>query len=309
MSVVDVVIVSYNSETVLTQAVASVRACDCVARIVVIDNASADGSAAVARAAGADEVVQAGGNLGFAAAVNLGLQRCDTEFVLLLNPDATVGGECLDALVAALRADEQAAVAAPVLCGADGSLVLGAERFSTVVNRVVVDLPVLYRLRRLTSACPRAAAMIAASATVPVDYVWGAALLARRSFLEQIGGLDERFFLYHEDEDLGRAVRRAGLRVLLVCGARARHVGNASSAGDAALMHARLRFATVQLLSKWHGRGSAVAFSVLVRGALAAQWLRAALRRDHQGARQANRTLRLFGGFLRRGSARGAGCC
>ncbi len=304
MSAVDVVIVSYNSESMLARAIASASACDRVARIVVIDNASADGSAAVAEAAGVGDVVRASENLGFATAVNSGLQRCNAEFVLLLNPDAAVDGECLDALVAALRADEHAAMAAPVLCGAAGQLVLGAERFSTVVNRVALDTPLLYRWKRLTSAYPQAAVMIAAGAAVPVDYVWGTALLARRSVLQQIGGLDERFFLYHEDEDLGRAARRAGLRVLLVCGARARHVGAASSAGDMALAHARLRFATVQLLGKWQGGGSAGAFRVGVQVALAAQWLRAALRRDYQGARQTRRSLALFRGFLRRGSAR-----
>ena len=66
-----------------------------------------------------------------------------------------------------------------------------------------------------------------------MDYLWGAALLMRRRFLDQIGGLDERFFLYSEDEDLGRQARARGYRALLVPRARARHIGGASTPDEA----------------------------------------------------------------------------
>ena len=91
---------------------------------------------------------------------------------------------------------------------------------------------------------------------MPVDYLWGAALLCRRSFLEGIGGLDERFFLYSEDEDLGRQAHARGLRSILVRDAVVMHVGGAST-GDEALAQARIERSNALLLEKWNGPAAA----------------------------------------------------
>ena len=98
--------------------------------------------------------------------------------------------------------------------------------------------------------------MAASAPSLPVDYLWGAALLVRRRFLDDIGGLDERFFLYSEDEDLGREAQARGYLSLLVPRARATHVGGASTP-DAALALARAIAANALLLEKWQGRRAA----------------------------------------------------
>jgi N-acetylglucosaminyl-diphospho-decaprenol L-rhamnosyltransferase len=294
---IDVVVVAFRSAETLAPALDSVVGARLVERVLVVDNASPDGSAAVAADAGADEVLRNGDNRGFAAAVNQALAGCTSEFVLLLNPDAAVEDECLQHLVDSLDADPRAVCAGPLLVEADAGVILGAHRYSTLGNRLARLLPLTRRFRRLgpyytnlESSAGDAARR--ASRPLPVDYLWGAALLCRRSFLIGIGGLDERFFLYSEDEDLGRQAACAGRTSLLVPAARAAHVGGHSSRGIQPLAAARLQYANAQLLAKWQGRGRAVVF---LGGALAAYGVRiliARARGDRPAEAQARETRR-----------------
>jgi N-acetylglucosaminyl-diphospho-decaprenol L-rhamnosyltransferase len=266
---VDVAVVAYGNADTLAPALHSVVGAPLVARVIVVDNASRDDSPAVAAAAGADDVLRNGANRGFAAAVNQALAACTSEFVLLLNPDAVLEDDCLRLLVESLDATPRAVLAGPLLVQADGGVILGARRFSTVGNRLAGLLPLTRRFRRLGPSYVDLEGAVARSGgrPLPVDYLWGAALLCRRSFLVGIGGLDERFFLYSEDEDLGLQARRAGRSSLLVPAAKALHIGGHSSRGIQPLAAARLQFANAQLLAKWQGRGRALAF---LGGAVAA---------------------------------------
>jgi N-acetylglucosaminyl-diphospho-decaprenol L-rhamnosyltransferase len=300
---VDVVMVTFNSAATVGRALSSCRSCNDIASVVVVDNASSDGSAEAAAAAGADVVESNACNEGFARAVNRGLAAGAGGLVLLLNPDAEITPEALAALVAALEQAPDAAIAGPVLVapsaasadttvgrvepgeGAEGrgeivprrvepgagseQVELGARRFSTVVNRALWWLPLPPSLRPAwaTPEYGHVRTMLAAERPQPVDYLWGAAPLLRRSFLEEIGGLDERFFMYSEDEDLGRAARARGYRVLLVPRACVAHVGGASSA-DRAWARARIQAANRLLLEKWEGGAAAAAFWAAVGPAL-----------------------------------------
>jgi N-acetylglucosaminyl-diphospho-decaprenol L-rhamnosyltransferase len=301
---VSVIVVTYENAATIDAALAPLRRSAHVDRVVVVDNGSRDDSAARAAKAGADEVVALDGNLGFASGVNRGLRTCDGEFVLLLNPDASIAPPDLDLLVDALHAQPDAAAAGPVLEGLDdGSATSGARRFSTVWNRLALELPWFWRHDRFTSRLPAGTVERAAGHTLSVDYVWGAALLVRREFLLSIGGLDERFFLYHEDEDLGRQARTHGRRVLLVTGARAQHIGEVSSGGDAVLAHARLLFATSQLLDKWSWAGSGRVFAAGARSGLVLQAAAAALAREPARGAERLRCASLLRTFRRRGGA------
>ena len=301
---VSVIVVTYESAATIGAALRPLRESAHVERIVVVDNGSRDDSAAQAARAGADEVVALGANLGFAAGVNRGLSSCETEFVLLLNPDASIAPADLDRLVAALRAQPDAVAAGPVLEGPDGSPTSGARRFSTVWNRLALELPWFWRHDRFTSRLPAGTVERAAGHTLSVDYVWGAAVLVRREFLLAIGGLDERFFLYHEDEDLGRQAQAHGRRVLLVTGACAQHIGEVSSGGDAVLAHARVLFATSQLLDKWSWAGSGRVFVAGAQVGLLLQAVAAALAREPARRAERLRCARLLRAFRRRGCAR-----
>jgi hypothetical protein len=238
---------------------------------VVVDNGSADGSAEAARQAGADIVIENGRNLGFARAVNIGLEAAGgaagpAELVLLLNPDARVSPEALELLCKDLGRDPSVAVAGPLLRDEDGALTAGAGRTATLITRVGQCVPLVGRDRRVRPeyTVPREPSERAGPADV--GYLYGAAMLVERRFLSACGGLDERFFLFAEDEDLCRQARRAGRRVVLDGRAEAVHAGGASCS-DGPLIEAQRLFSTWRLFDKWDGPRRAATYH---RGVLAA---------------------------------------
>jgi GT2 family glycosyltransferase len=180
---------------------------------------------------------------------------------------------------------------------ADGrpGVLLGARRFSTVLNRTLWWLPLPRALRPgwATPEYGHPASLIAATRPAAVDYLWGTALLVRRSFLSAIGGLDERFFMYSEDEDLGRAARVRDRRVLLVPQARVAHIGGAST-GDRAWALARTQAANRLLLEKWEGGKAAAVFWAAVGPALTVRAAALRLAGRHEQAREAARTRRFL---------------
>lgn len=305
---VDAIIVTYQSEATIAVAIRSARASGLTGRIMVVDNASRDDSALFAEHAGADEVLRNRANEGFAKAVNQALRRCGASRILLLNPDARIDRETLAALSTALDAEPRAALAAPLLVDHDGRADLGATRFSTLSNRVGMCLPLLGRLPWLRPDYPRAKHIARSGVVVPVDSIWGAVVLADGAFLRSIGGFDERFFLFSEDEDLCRQARVAGRLVLLVTGARATHAGGASSA-DVAIREALRLHAAGRLFEKWDGLDAAVRFSRLIAAAFCLrEALFSALAPFSKSARtraeEARRLGTLFAEMAARGSAR-----
>lgn len=290
---VDVVVVTHQSAATLGAALDAVRRAPRVNSILVVDNASCDDTRRVANEAGVT-VVPNERNVGFAAGVNAGLPLCRSPYVLLLNPDAVLLPDDLDRLVRALQADKAAVAAGPMLVGESGRAIVGGRRFSTPLNRLFALAPVTRRWRhgRLGPEYPRGMAVSRQPATV--DYLWGAALLLRRDFLARIGGLDGRFFLYSEDEDLGRAARALGARMLLVPTARAGHVGGVSSAGDEGIALARLGHALALGLEKWTSARQAALFRAGFRAVLVARVARDKLLADNASVAADARALRVF---------------
>jgi N-acetylglucosaminyl-diphospho-decaprenol L-rhamnosyltransferase len=305
---VDVVVVTFNSTATVRAAVDSVLCSEAVASVTIVDNASVNvlphfGGSRV-------KVVANPRNLGFARAVNSGLRHGTSAYVLLLNPDAEISDESLGRLIHELECDEKIAMVGPLLMTPTGSVTLGARRFSTLWNRTAPFWPLLNRRSlHFDAEYKNSLRVIRSKKAVPVDYLWGACLLARRSFLESLGGLDERFFLYSEDEDLGRQARRCGYKTLLVTSARALHIGNVSSGGRTPLVRARQIYANRQLLEKWEGAETARLFGLGVKLGLYLNlglYLTLAAARvsaRKAGAEELQRVLYLLHEMARRGSA------
>ena len=314
MRSVDAIIVTYGSAGQIPSCLASLAESDDVSRVVVVDNASSDGSAEAARRAGAAVVIENARNVGFARAVNIGLAEAGgaagpAGLVLLLNPDARLGAEALRALCLAFEADPRVAVAGPLLRAEDGTLTSGAARTATLFTGVGQCVPILGRSRRLRPGYRLPGDPDVLRTTVDVGYLFGAAMLVDRRFLTACGGLDERFFLFAEDEDICRQARADGRRVVLVGRAEAAHVGGASSS-DVPLTEAQRLFSTWRLFEKWDGCGRAARYH---RGVVAAFAARAAAAALHTEAREGiRRTARLFDEAVRAGVdplvASGAGC-
>ena len=224
---VRVVVVSWNSAGLVGRAVASVPP---PARVVVVDNASADGSAAAAARAGA-AVLRLGSNSGFGPACNRGAGRVadlpDADALLFLNPDAVLVDPpaSLAALLAELDADPRVAAAAPALEG-DGQEAFQLRRLPTLgalareaflVNRLLPRNRGFLRERYLDRD---------RTAPFDVEQPAAAALLVRREAFETVGGFEPAFApAWFEDVDLSAKLLESGYRIRFVPAARASHVG------------------------------------------------------------------------------------
>jgi GT2 family glycosyltransferase len=235
--VVSVVVVNWNAGASLGHCLASVAA-DAAhgVEIVLVDNASSDGSTAAAVAERPwVHVVTSPTNVGFARGANAGAAAARGEVLVFLNPDAVVEPGALDVLVAALHAMPEAGVAGGGLADEDGRWQPGTARFG-VVPHLLLDTT----LGRFATRRRRAAHV--------VDWVYGTFMAVRRDAFTALGGFDGTYFLYGEDLDLCHRARERGWRTIHVPEARARHARNVSAtsrfglARDAAVVEGELRF-------------------------------------------------------------------
>jgi len=238
------VIVAWNSADLLDESIASFRAsaeaAGIASEIVVVDNASRDGSAQVARDAGADVVIENPLNAGFVVAASQGIARCRSDWILLANPDLRVELPFVGAMVAAARS------AAP-----DVASLVPDIRFAsdpTVVNSrgLVVDdvgIPAEREAGTRADLPPRQGEVFGASSS---------ASILRVEALRRVGGLEPAYFAYFEDVDVAWRLRRAGYRALLVEGAVAVHEGSAST-GEGSWLKTFLVARNRRILFRLHG--------------------------------------------------------
>ena len=244
-----VVIVNFNAGTMLGDAVASVV--EDVDRVIVVDNASADGSAeVVARRWGGDPrvaVIRRLRNGGFARACNDGVRalggrsaapgedgRDADDLVLFLNPDARCLPGCVDALTREIRSDPSIGVVGGMLVDAGGRELAGGRRGTPSPWPALVRATGLWRLaRRWPRAFPdlHRSHLPLPAGPEDVGAVSGACLMIRRSALEKVSGFDDRYFLHCEDLDLCARVAKSGWRVRFVPAARAWHAVRGTTGG------------------------------------------------------------------------------
>jgi len=244
MPEVDVVVVSYNSATELRACVEPLSAMDGV-NVIVVDSASTDDS--VASVADLPITVEAlKVNRGFAHGCNAGARIGNAPYVLLLNPDAALDEASLGRMVATAEADPSIGAVAPRIQEPDGALDWSQRRFPRLRSTFAQAL----FLHRFFPLAPWTDELVrdAAAYDRPGSPEWasGACLLVRRTALEQLGGLDDGFFMYCEDMDLCRRLRDAGLDIRYDPGAVCIHEGGASAPRSSllpVLAASRIRYA------------------------------------------------------------------
>ncbi len=245
---VDVVVISYNSAPHLGRALASIPA---GATVTVVDNASSDDSADIARQAGARVVVNPV-NVGFGAAANQAVALGHHELVLLLNPDAVLRPDTLQVLVRALADDPGLAVVSPRVVRPDGS----DERVRWPFPSARGAWLEAFGLHRL--GWPGRSGPNGSVGGPEPGFVIGACFLVRRALFEQLGGFDRRFWLYAEESDLCRRLDQAGWRVAVVEGAEVTHVGGASSVGIESITAEHFARGAELFVAKHQGRSALV---------------------------------------------------
>lgn len=228
---------------------------------IVIDSGSSDGTPQAIEDAYPEMRVQREPNIGFAAANNLGLARAHGRYVLLLNPDVETTAGTYEQLVATLDAQPDIGVASVVQNAPDGSLQYSIRRFPSAWLSLGEALGAArwrplrgWREEQVDPALYRQASS--------ADWLVGAFLIARAQAAEEVGGLDERFFLYSEETDWCFRFRQAGWRVAHLPSMEViHHTGHAPGAD----LSAQLSYAKILFARKHYGRGGAAA----IRGCLA----------------------------------------
>ena len=226
MNRVDVVVVTYRSSDTVADAIGPLTGLDWV-NVIAVDNASGDGTVDLLRTLPI-QTLALEDNGGFAHGCNVGWRAGSSPYVLFLNPDAQIGPEALAKLVEELDRDERIGAVAPRIEEPDGSLDYSLRRFPRIRSGFAQAL----FLHRVFPDAPWVDEVIRDRAEYEhphtVEWVSGACFAARRSVLEQIGGMDESFFHYSEDIDLCARVWQAGHEVRYVPDAVAVHEGGAS---------------------------------------------------------------------------------
>ncbi|MCI5077675.1 glycosyltransferase family 2 protein [Oricola sp.] len=226
-----VVIVTYESAAVLPQALASIPAGH---EVIVVDNASADGSADVASDFGA-RVMALSANAGFGTACNRGAEIATGDILFFLNPDARLEPSTLDRLAAAFDRHPRAGAANPRMLDGDGRQSLQRR------NKV------LPRRRLFQAGLPQADEEMA--------FLCGGALAIRRNIFGELGGFDENIFLYYEDDDISARILRAGHKLYYVHDAVVHHLEGQSSPPSDALTDLKEYSAMKSKLYLWEKYG------------------------------------------------------
>ena len=196
------------------------------------------------------QLIEAGRNVGFAAANNLGIRASSGELVLLLNSDTVVPDGAIDSLVDALRHCPEAAAAGPRIVGANGMPELSFGRHISPLNEARQKVLTGLQVRGVSWAVRRIDRMTR-TRQFP-DWVSGACLLVRRIDAFAAGLLDERYFLYAEDVDFCASLRAAGRRVLFVPEAQIVHLRGRSRASRPAASEQAYRRSQLAFYAKHH---------------------------------------------------------
>ena len=240
--------------------------------VLVLDNASDDGSAAAVRARGGEaRLIERERRTGKAANDSTLMQEARGSFCLLLNEDSELRPGAVETLVGALEADPKAAAATPQLLDSDGRAVPCAWRFPGIGTALAGAL-FLHRWLTVQSK---------GAATRPVEWAQSSALMVRRSAAEEVGYMDPDFFVYYDECDFAKRLADAGWHELFVPAAQAVHHDQLSTDLGAGLPRIVEFHRNRDLyMRKHHGRAAALAVRVLTAWAYAARAAAATARRQ-----------------------------
>lgn len=251
-------IVSYNTRELLrgclTSVLSSLRG-RLSYEVVVVDNASGDGSVAMIRDHFPDvQLLVNKKNRGFAAASNQALVQSRGRHVVLLNPDTVVGEGALEYMVKFLDEEDEVGVVGPKLLYPDGSLQHSAFGFPTLPMIFLDFFPVNHRLvnSRLNGRYPRA--WYESGKPFPVDHPLGACFMVRREVIDGVGLLDEDFFMYCEEIDWCMRIKKAGWTIYCLPQAEVIHYAGQSTSQFRDRMFVELHRSRYRLYEKHYSR-------------------------------------------------------
>jgi N-acetylglucosaminyl-diphospho-decaprenol L-rhamnosyltransferase len=265
-----VVIVNHNAGEYLGRCLDSVLAAagGISLDVVVVDNASRDGSAGAVGSRPGTRLIENRANLGFAAGANLGIRATDAPFVLLINPDAEILSGTLSSVVKVARDRPDAGAIGALVRNPDRTVQPSARRVPRTFEALMhAFLGPIAPGNRWTRAYTMADWDRASEREV--EWISGSAMLLRREALHDVGVFDEAYFMYVEDVDLCTRLRRAGWKVRFSPELEVVHEIGVSAQGQSRRMAREHSRSIYRYFVKHRAHGGAAILKPLVRAALA----------------------------------------
>jgi len=254
---VSIIIVNWNTRDILRDCLDSIDRQTRQPRyeIIVIDNGSTDGSVAMIKSDYPRVcLIENRANVGFAAANNQGLRLAQGRYLLLLNSDTVVLDNAVDKMVAFADENPAAGLFGCRVLNADRSLQSTCYRYPSLLN-LLLSSTYLYKLFPRSDFFNRECiAHWQRDDIRQVQAVTGCFMLARRQVIEEVGLMDEQYFMYCEETDWCYRIRRAGWNILFYPHARIIHLGGASSRQVKTAMLVQLRLSILAFMKKHHSR-------------------------------------------------------
>ena len=266
-----IVIVSWNVREFLRSCLSSIfdHQGDLLIEVIVVDNASSDGSAQMIR----DDyswvnLVACDENVGFPKGNNIGLRHATGRYQMLLNPDTKIIGDALSKMVDYLAENEGVGIVGGQLLNSDGTIQSSRRRFPSVATAVFESTwfqP--YAPNKMMSQYY--AEDLPLDSPVEVDWLVGACLMTRREVIDQVGMMDEAYFMYSEELDWCRRIKESGWRIVYLPEAQIIHHVGKSSEQAGTERHVNFQRAKLRYFRKYHGRFA----TALLRGILLFNYL------------------------------------
>ncbi len=273
-----VIIVNYNVKHFLEQCLYSVRQAlkKTSGEIIVIDNCSADNSLPYLQPAFPDvRFIANRENTGFARACNQGAKESRGRYILFLNPDTILPEDCFEACIQFLDQHPDAGALGIKMLDGSGHFLKESKR---AFPSPLTSLYKLFGLSKLFPASPHFSRYhlghLDENKNNEVDVLAGAFMMIRKEVLDQVGGFDERFFMYGEDVDLSYRIQEAGFKNFYFAGSSIIHF-KGESTRKGSMNYVRMFYTAMSLFVRKHyGGGKAGLFNGLIHVAI---WFRAGL--------------------------------
>ncbi len=262
---VSVIIVSWNTKDILLDCLRSLyEQTKSAMQVIVVDNASVDGSAdAVESAFPQVNLIRSDINLGFARGNNRGLEIADGRYILYLNPDTVILDGAIDKMLRYLEAHPGIGVLGPHTYNADGRTTQDTVIFKPTLRRMFHTHVPVWRL--IPGWRPELAGQVSWHRTGPVEVVKGCCMLMPGSLVRDLGGMSEKHFMYSEEEDLCSRAMQRGFATWYYHDASIIHLGGEATKQDSEAM-VRAQVTAWTDVFRQENPGSSVALFRLILG-------------------------------------------
>ena len=264
---VSIIIVSWNTKQITCDCLKSVyeQTSNIDFEVIVVDNASSDGSIELVEEQFPQvKLIKNSENLGFAKASNIGIEAGSGKYVALVNSDIVVPGDCIKNMIEFMDRNPSVGMAGPRILNPDHSLQVSCRYFPSVWNNLCQAFGLNKVFTKTVFFSEPFMKCWAHDAERRVDVLSGCFWMIRREAINQVGLLDEDFFIYGEDIDWCKRFHQAGWDVMFYPDAEVIHFGGASSSNAPVKFYLEMQKADLQYWEKHHGKAGQLIYWMII---------------------------------------------